>query len=233
MGPSYGQFCPVAKAMEVLDERWTMLIIRELLVGSERFNELRRGVPRISPSLLSKRLAELVRSGLLERRVAGDEVRYVLTPAGQELRPVVEAIGVWGTRWIGDLGDADLDPKLLLWDMHRNVDRSLAPPGRTVVRFIFAEVPLRARNWWLVITPDDVDVCDNDPGYPVTVTVTARLRDMTQLWRGDISWGQALRSGAVGLTGPVGIRRELPKWFRLSPFAAVPRPRSSSPLTTA
>ncbi len=213
--------------MEVLDERWTMLIVRELVAGSERFNDLRRGVPRISPSLLSKRLAELVRAGVLERRVDGDDIRYLLTSAGEELRPIIEAIGVWGTRWIGELGDADLDPKLLLWDMHRNIDLTAVPPGRTVVQFTFPEVPSRARNWWLVITRDDVDVCDSDPGYPVAITVTTRLRDMTQLWLGDISWSQALRSGAIDLTGPARTRRDLPHWFTLSSFAAVPRTRSS------
>src|SRR3954469_25348901 len=119
MGASYGQFCPVAKAMELLDERWTLLVVRELVVGSRTFSDLRRGVPRMSPTLLSKRLQQLVRAGVVGRDGDG---RYELTRAGQELRPVVEAIGTWGTRWIGELGDADLDPKLLLWDMHRNVD---------------------------------------------------------------------------------------------------------------
>src|SRR4051794_35768137 len=117
MGASYGQFCPVAKAMELLDERWTLLVIRELMTGSERFNELRRGVPRMSPTLLSRRLQQLTRVGVIERRTDGDDVRYVLTEAGAELRPVVEALGTWGIRWIGELGDRDLDPKLLLWDM--------------------------------------------------------------------------------------------------------------------
>src|ERR1043166_1782473 len=145
MGTSYHQFCPVAKAMELLDERWT------LLIGSERFNERRRGVPRMSPPLLSKRLNQLVRAGVIERRGDGSDVRYVLTPAGRELQPVVEALGVWGIRWIGEIGDEDLDPKLLLWDMHRNVDYAAVPPGRTVVQFRFPEVAPATRDWWLVI----------------------------------------------------------------------------------
>ncbi|MGH3283102.1 MAG: winged helix-turn-helix transcriptional regulator, partial [Streptosporangiaceae bacterium] len=103
MGAPYYQFCPVSKAMELLDERWTLLVLRELLVGSEHFNDLRRGLPRMSPSLLSKRLRQLVRAGIVERSGDGGEVRYVPTSAGQELRPIIEALGAWGTRWIGEL----------------------------------------------------------------------------------------------------------------------------------
>src|SRR6478609_2910000 len=110
MGASYGQFCPIAKAMELLDERWTLLVVRELVFGSTRFNQLRRGLPRMSPSLLSKRLGELERAGLVERVRSGVEVQYELTEAGRELRPIVEALAVWGVRWIGQVGDRDLDP---------------------------------------------------------------------------------------------------------------------------
>lgn len=225
MGSSYHQFCPVSKAMELLDERWTMLVVRELVSGSRKFNELRRGLPRMSPTLLSKRLGELTRAGVVERRVVGNDVQYLLSPAGDELRPIVEALGAWGTRWIGQLGDDDLDPNLLLWDMHRNVDHAAVPRGRTVVHFCFPELPGRSRHWWLVITADDVDVCDTDPGYDIDVTVTADLRCMTQLWRGDLAWAEASRSGDLVVEGPDRLRRALPGWLRLSPFAAVPRPR--------
>ncbi|MFD6662197.1 winged helix-turn-helix transcriptional regulator [Micromonospora chalcea] len=224
MGASYHQFCPVAKAMELLDERWTLLVVRELVSGSERFNELRRGLPRISPTLLSRRLHQLVRAGVVERRVDGADVRYVPTAAGRELRPVLEALGAWGVRWIGELGDADLDPKLLLWDMHRHVDHDAVPPGRTVVRFRFRDVPASQRDWWMVITGGEADVCDIDPGHDVTVTVTADLRSLVQVWMGDLGWAAALRGGAVEVTGPEALRRAAPGWFTLSPFAAVPRP---------
>jgi len=187
-------------------------------------NDLRRGLPRISPTLLSKRLQQLVRAGILDRRPDGNEVQYVLTPAGQELRPVVEALGVWGIRWIGHIGDEDLDPKLLMWDMHRNIDHSVIPDGRTVVHFRFSDVPAKARSWWLVITSDEADVCDVDPGYPVAVTVTASLRHMIEVWRGDVGWSEALRSSAVEVHGPEALRRALPGWFTLLPFALVPRP---------
>lgn len=225
MGSSYHQFCPVAKAMELLDERWTLLVVRELVTGSTHFNELRRGVPRMSPTLLSKRLHELVLAGVVERRSDRGDVEYVLTPAGRELRPVVEAIGVWGTRWIGELGDQDLDPKLLLWDMHRNINHAAVPSGRSVVEFRFPDVPAKSRTWWLVITADEADVCDTDPGYPVAVTVTASLRRLTEIWRGDLSWSAALRSGEVEVDGPSALRRAVPDWFALSQFASVARPR--------
>jgi DNA-binding HxlR family transcriptional regulator len=222
MGASYYQFCPVAKAMELLDERWTMLVIRELLSGSRHFNDLRRGLPRMSPTLLSKRLQQLVGARILERRPAGGEVQYRLTPAGEELRPIVMAIGAWGIRWIGELGDRDLDPKLLLWDMRRNVDHTVLPPGRTVVQFSFPEA--EARDWWLVLTPDDADVCDTDPGHEVTMLLTADLRGLVDVWLGNRSWSEAIRDGNVELQGPKALCRALPGWFTLTPFAHVPRP---------
>lgn len=224
MGSRYHQFCPVAKAMELLDERWTLLVVRELVSGSQHFNELRRGLPRMSPTLLSRRLQQLTRAGVIERRTEGNEVRYVLTQAGQELRPVVEALGAWGVRWIGEIGDEDLDPKLLLWDMHRHIDQEAVPEGRTVVRFRFPDLPSDLRDWWLVITRGEADVCDADPGYDVAVTVTGGLRSMVEIWRGDVSWSQALRARAVEVQGPEAMRRAVPGWFTLSGFAAVPRP---------
>lgn len=227
MGSSYHQFCPVAKAMELLDERWTLLIVRELLSGSERFNDLRRGVPRMSPTLLSKRLGQLVRAGVVERRDDGDASRYLLSPAGQELRPIVEALGIWGVRWIGEIGDEDLDPKLLMWDIHRNIEHAALPDGRTVVEFRFTDAVAGRRAWWLVLTPAEADVCDVDPGFPVALTVSGGLRRMTEIWRGDLSWDQAIRSGQVVVAGPAALRRSLPRWLSPSKFAAVPRPAVS------
>lgn len=210
--------------MELLDERWTLLIVRELVSGTERFNDLRRGLPRMSPTLLSRRLHQLVRAGVLDRRVDGSEVRYVLTQAGRELQPVVEALGAWGIRWIGELGDEDLDPQLLLWDMHRHIDRDAVPDGRTVVHFRFPDASPGARDWWLVITPDDADVCDEDPGFDTSVTVTASLRSMVRVWRGDVGWYDVVRAGDVQVDGPEAVRRAVPRWFTLSAFATVPRP---------
>jgi len=226
MGSSYYQFCPVAKAMELLDERWTLLIVRELVTGSQHFNQLRRGVPRMSPTLLSKRLAQLARAGVIDRHDDGTGVRYLLTPAGRELQPVVEALGTWGIRWIGEIGDQDLDPKLLLWDMHRHIDYTTVPPGRTVIAFTFPDAPARNRTWWLVINTQhtETDVCDTDPGYPVTATITASLRTMTEIWRGDTRWPDAQRTGSLAIEAPAALRRAIPTWFTLSTFAPITRP---------
>jgi DNA-binding HxlR family transcriptional regulator len=224
VGTSYHQFCPVAKAMELLDERWTMLIIREMLSGSTRFNDLRRGLPTMSPTLLSKRLTQLVRAGVVTRHDDGREVSYELSEAGEELRPVVEGLGAWGMRWTGTLGDIDLDPKLLVWDLHRNVDLELVPPGRTVVLFRFSDVPPKVRSWWLILSPEGVDVCDFDPGHETAVSVTGTLRHLVEIWRGDLAWPHAVRSGVVTLQGSQNYRRAVPIWFPPSRFAAVPRP---------
>lgn len=223
VGAPYYQFCPVAKAMELLDERWTMLMLRELLLGTEHFNDLRRGLPRMSPTLLSHRLDQLQRAGLVERVHQGADVRYVLTQAGNELRPVVEQLSMWGIRWIGELGDADLDPKLLLWDMHRNLDLTSVPTTRTVIALHFSDARPAQRRWWLVIHEGVADVCDADPGYEVTVEVHCSLRAMTRYWRGDVEWTSLLLSGDASMLGPSHLRNALSSWFTRPGYAAVPR----------
>jgi DNA-binding HxlR family transcriptional regulator len=219
----YGQSCPVAKAMELLDERWTMLVIRELLSGSRHFNALRRGVPRMSPTLLSARLRTLVRAGVVERREEGRQVTYALTPAGEELRPIVEALGQWGLRWVPELGDEDLDPHLLMWDLHRNVDVTAVPQGRTVLHFAFSDVPPAERNWWIVITPEDVDLCRFDPGHEVTASVQTDLRTLTRVWRGELTWAQSQRAGDLHVTGPTHVARDLPRWLPKDTVVTSPR----------
>ena len=228
MGAPYRQFCPVAKAMELLDERWTMLIMRELLYGSRHFNELRQGLPTMSPSLLSKRLQQLVRAGLVLRKDTGGSVTYLPTQAAEELRPILEALGAWGVRWVGEIGDSDLDPKLLMWDFHRIIDPALLPAERTVVLFTFPDVAAKVRRWWLVLTATEVDVCDFDPGHEVAVEITGDLRRMVEIWRGDLDWDQALRTGAVQLAGSTADRRAVPRWFAPSRFAVVPRPERAA-----
>jgi DNA-binding HxlR family transcriptional regulator len=221
---TYGQFCPVAKAMEVLDERWTLLVVRELLYGSSHFNELRRGVPRMSPALLSKRLRSLERAGVVRRTEEGGRTRYELTRSGRELSGIVEALGAWGVRWIGELGDHDLDPHLLMWDMRRKVPVAAWPRDRTVLAFRFRDVPVSSARWWLVVRGNDVDVCDYDPGFEVSATVTTPLRALTEVWRGDRTWPQLLRDGELDVDGPADVRRSLPHWLGQSESALVPRP---------
>lgn len=220
----YGQFCPVAKAMEVLDERWTLLVVRELLSGSSHFNELRRGNPKMSPALLSKRLRTLERAAVVERRDVAGKISYHLTESGRELGPIVEALGGWGSRWIGELGDHDLDPHLLMWDMQRTIPVQEWPRCRTVVAFRFHEVEAKASRWWICVADGEVDVCDYDPGFEVSGTVVASLRTMVQIWRGDRSWPSAVAAGAVVLDAPSTIRAALPRWLSQSPLAMVPRP---------
>ena len=221
---SYGQFCPVAKAMELLDERWTILIVRELLLGSRHFNELRRGVPKMSPALLTKRLRSLERAGVINRSVVGGRSVYTLTTMGEELTTVVEALSAWGIRWIGELGDADLDPHLLLWDMHRTVPVDRWPRRRTMVQFVFRDVIGKASTWWLVVAGGEAQVCDFDPGYELDATVMTDLRTLTEIWRGDIDWRLALAADRVEIHGAAEVARDVPSWIGQSLSSAVPRP---------
>ena len=221
---SYGQFCPIAKAMEVLDERWTLLVVRELLMGSRHFNELRRGNPRMSPALLSKRLQRLERAGVVQRRVVGGRSTYELTESGLELRGIVEGLGAWGARWVGELGEEDLDPHLLMWDVKRTIPVADWPRGRTVVAIRFADVAPPVSRWWVCVAGDEVDICDVDPGFDVTATVRTSLRAMTEIWRGDRAWVDALRAGRVEVEAPREVARAVPGWIGQSTLAAVPRP---------
>jgi DNA-binding HxlR family transcriptional regulator len=218
----YGQFCPVAKATEVLGEKWTPLIIRELLSDDQSFNTLRKGVPLMSPSLLSSRLKSLEAAGVIDRLKTGAGVMYSLTPAGEELRPIVEALGVWGQRWArSDLSKDDLDPSLLMWDMHRRIDTSYFPEGRTVLRFEYVDYPAKMRLWWLVISDEGVDICLKDPGYEVDLFVQTRLKTMTQIWIGDISVQKARREKLLKLSGNSKLGKSMPSWLGRSLLAGV------------
>lgn len=220
----YNQFCPMAKAMELLDERWTLLVVRELLLGSTHFNDLRRGVPKMSPALLSKRLKSLVRAGVVERTETDGRATYSLTPCGQDLAGAVEALTAWGVRWISDLGDADLDPHLLFWDIRRTIAIGDWPRSPTTLEFILGGVAAKASRWWLVVANGQAEVCDFDPGYEVTGTVETSLRVLTRIWRGDLGWSHAMHDGSVALSGPTEVRRAIPTWIGQGRAASVPRP---------
>jgi DNA-binding HxlR family transcriptional regulator len=215
----YGQFCPVSMAAEVLGRRWTLLIVRELLAGSNRFNDIRRGVPLLSPSVLSQRLDELVLAGVIVRR----ESDYALTPAGEELRPVIEQLGVWGKRWIdGAYDDSRLDSRLLMWDIHRGVRLEQVPAPQVTIVFYLREPDGGRRTYWLVLRREDAQVCMTDPGHDVDLQVRTDVRTLTRVWMGDADLGGALRSGAIEMTGPSHLRRAFPGWLRLNVFAGVP-----------
>lgn len=226
----YGQFCPVAKAMEVLDERWTLLVVRELLAGSSHFNEIRRGVPKMSPALLSKRLRSLERAVIVHRTVAQGRTTYTLTQSGQELEGIVAALGAWGLRWVGRLGEDDYDPHLLMWDMRRTVPVDQWPRTRTVLAFTFDDVATPVRRWWMVVHGGEVDVCDYDPGYDVRATVETELRTLVRLWRGDLTWETAIRSKALRIAGSTADRRAVPGWLGTSTLAQLAgRPPAAPP----
>jgi DNA-binding HxlR family transcriptional regulator len=221
---SYNQFCPVAMAAEILCSRWTLVLVRELLAGSTRFNELRRGVPRMSPTLLSKRLKDLEAAGIVELRpVKGepDVFEYRLTKAGWDLQGVVEAFGVWGQQWIETTASLEnLDPNLLMWDMRRNIDPKPMPRHRSTIQVIFSDLPQARRNWWLIVQPaQDVDLCSVDPGFDVDLYISTDLRTMTEVWMGHITIARAEEAGRLRLSGSAQLRSNLTTWLRLSPFA--------------
>jgi len=218
----YGQFCPVAKATEVLGERWTPLIIRELLSAPQSFNNLRRGVPLMSPSLLSSRLKSLEAAGVVDRNKTGNGILYSLTEAGEELRPIVEQLGVWGQRWArSDMSRKDLDPSLLMWDMHRRIDTRYFPAERRVLRFEFADYPAQQRLFWLVIEEGDVDICIKDPGHAVDLYVRTTLKTMTHIWLGDLTVAKARRDQMLKLEGEAALKKTIGSWIGLSTLAGI------------
>jgi DNA-binding HxlR family transcriptional regulator len=218
---SYGQFCPVAMASEILGARWTMLVVRELLCGTTRFNDLRRGVPRMSPTLLSKRLKELEEAGVIVAAKGEAGVpEYRLTEAGEELRPIVLGMGFWGQRWVESrLSLRNLDPTLLMWDMRRHLNPEPLPPRRCTVQFVYPDQPDARRNWWLVIDGGAVDLCWSDPGFEVDLMVTASLRTMTAIWMGLTRVAPEVDAGRMQLDGDPSVGRAMQKWLGLSPFA--------------
>jgi DNA-binding HxlR family transcriptional regulator len=223
----YGQFCPVALAAEVLAERWTPLIVRELLCGSVRFSDIQRGVPRMSSALLSRRLKELQFAGIVDRRPgAGGSFEYHLTAAGRELFPIVEKMGLWAQRWLRhDLVDtANLDSDLLMWDVRRNVLANPPPrQPRYVAEFRLSGVPINRRRYWLVFERGTIDLCYRDPGFEVDLFVEASLRMLTQVWLGHITIERAIRDNRLRLDGSRGDIAGFGSWFTLNMFAPAGR----------
>ncbi|MBV1908885.1 MAG: helix-turn-helix transcriptional regulator, partial [Kangiellaceae bacterium] len=189
MEPKYKQFCPVAMAAEILCTRWTMVLLREFIAGSTRFNDLRRGVPKMSPSLLSKRLTQLVKSGVLKKTPSKADstiFEYHLTQAGRDLQSVIESIGIWGQKWVeSTLSLQNLDPALLMWDMRRNLNPEPLPKQKVIIQFKYPELPSTKQNWWLIIEEcGTVDLCWSDPGFEINSLIETDLRTMTSIWMG-------------------------------------------------
>lgn len=224
MPPGYKQFCPVAMAAEVLCTRWTIVLLRELIAGSTRFNDLRRGVPRMSPALLSQRLKELEAAGIIERiesPAAKGTHEYRLTEAGRDLQSVVETIGIWGQRWVdADLSLDNLDPSLLMWDMRRNLNPTPTPKRRSVIQFLYTDLPNSQKYWWLIVeATGDVDLCSVDPGFDVDLCVTTKLRPMTSIWMGLSTVKSEQRDKNLDLDGDKALAGNIQTWLGLSPFA--------------
>lgn len=215
----YSQFCPVAMAAEILSTRWTVVILRELIAGSTRFNDLRKGVSRMSPTLLSKRLRELQAAGIIER--GKDRNSYQLTDAGRDLKMVVDAFGMWGQRWMSrHLALQNLDPVLLMLDMQRNCDLRRLPKRQAVIFFNFAEQRATHRKWWLIVQRGEVEVTAEDPGVEPDLTVESSLRAMTEVWMGLTTVEQETAAGEMRVHGDEDIADTMQHWLGLSPFAS-------------
>ena len=223
----YGQFCPVAKAVEILGERWTILILRELLMGATRFNELQRGLRLISPTILTKRLNELAEAEIIIRKkIPGQRgYEYFLTEAGKETLPIIRQIGDWGMRWArSDLSESDMDVQLLILYLQRSVLTEKLMGAETVLKFHFTDLD-ELSEWWLVVREDNIDICDSDPGVDVDVYFTSELQTMIDVWMGDDSYRSAVSSGRLKLVGPTALTRNVTSWLSNSIFADIPSAR--------
>lgn len=224
MENSHGQFCTVARSAEVLCERWTPLVLRELLCGSKRFNELHRGVPRISTTLLAQRLRHLEEYGVVSRVAHGNVWEYGLTQAGEDLRPIIMALGHWGARWIGKrLRKDELDPGLLMWDIRRSVHTEELPSTAVVIHFSFRDARVGERKWWLVAEDSEVDLCRDDPGRDLTLLVDATVRALTEVWMGHRTPDETLASGHIRIKGADCNSSRLWAWLGASVFAPTRR----------
>lgn len=224
----YGQYCPLALAAEVLCERWTLLVASRLVDGCRRFNEIHRGVPKISPTLLKQRLDVLERAGICTRVPAGNGRghEYVLTEAGRELDPIITAMAVWGQRWSRDMLHEDLDPAFLAWSMHTRMDVAAMPAGRTVLEFFFSGTCAELRRFWLVVEDGKTDMCLKPPGYDSDLVIRADIRRFVEAWRGFRDLRGEIAAGRIEVEGPTELRRALPGWLMLSGLAPFGRERA-------
>jgi len=219
---THGQFCSIARALDVLGQRWMLLVVRELLMGSRRFGEVRRGLPRISRTMLAARLHELVDTGIARRGEDGDGPFYELTPEGKGLEGTLRELGVWGQRWLPRELPADLlDTDALVSDMRRRIDRDALPRSPLVARIETWIEPRRREERYLLLRQGEVSLCSANAGFPVELHVRAPLRTLTAWWRGDVTLSEARAMGLV-LDGRREWVRAFPRWFERYLFAGVP-----------
>ena len=224
MSHKYGQWCPIAKSMEILGEKWTMLIVRELLMGSTRFSELQRGLGTISPTLLTRRLVTLEEYDLVyKRRIQGGRGHeYLPTPSCKKLQPILLHLGNWGMEWSkGFMSDADYDVELLMLYLQRSVVTDNLPDGKTVVLFHFTDFPEQPK-WWITAEDNSVDVCTTDPGLDVDVFITTKVRAMADAWLGHTTYRAAKASGQMEIIGPAALTRNITHWLSDCMFAGLP-----------
>jgi len=221
----YGQFCPVAKATEVIGEKWTLLVLRELMLGTVRFNEFQRSLSRMSPTLLAKRLRHLEECGIvIRKKISGQKgYEYRLTAAGRELGPLIEVLAVWGMRWArGQLTDDELDVEFLMRELQRRLQTEYLPDGLTVISLVFDELA-KHKNWWLIIDGDVVDLCTEDPGKDVDLYINSSVRTLVEVWEGDLDIRKALRNGSIKAHGLNHLIRTMPDWFGICLYKDVLR----------
>ena len=221
----YGQFCPVAKATEIVGEKWTLLILRELLLGTTRFNDFQRAMSRMSPTLLAKRLRYLEQVGIvIRKKISGQRGHeYRLTVAGKELAPLVEVLAVWGMRWArSQLTDDELDVEFLMRDLQRQLRTEHLPDGETILCLTFDELT-NFKTWWLVVEGDVVDLCTEDPGKDVDLYINSSVRTVVEVWEGDVDVRTALRSGLIKAHGTQHLERTMPEWFGVCLYKDVHR----------
>jgi len=213
----FGHFCPLAQASQLLCERWAMLVVRELIAGSTRFSELQKGVPLMSPTLLSARLKQLCDAGVVAKSGAKGKTVYELTEAGQELTPIVQLLGAWGHRWVQtSLVVKDLDASLLMWDMRRSVNPDAFPARRIVVQFQYADASKGATDWWLVSEDGEIDLCLNNPGSEVDIVIKSPLAKMTAVWTCQMTFEDAVRRGEIEVFGDTKLVKKLQDWLQSS-----------------
>lgn len=235
MSKGYGQYCPLALTAELLCQRWSILVVSRLIDGCTSFNDIRRGLPQISPSLLSKRLSELVDAGVAIHTPAANGRRgeYGLTEAGKELAPIVDRMAIWGQHWARDMDYDDLDPAFLVWSMHLRCDRLKMPPGQTVIEFAFDNSPTKYTRFWLVCREDEVEMCLKDPGLEVDVAVNADLSTFVEAWRGFRDLEAEIRRGKVQVHGPRELVAAIPDFLLGSSLAPFDRRRPGREKRTA